>query len=275
MPYVEVDGLPINVDKIGNGPPVVLLHGFTGEGRSLRPLVWALDRDFTTISLDLVGHAMSGSPIPLERYEMRRAVDDLVEVLRSFGFERAAWFGYSLGGRIALQVAVHRPDAVSALVLEGASPGRPAAAARAARRAADEALADRIEAEGVEAFVDYWESLPLWGSQRETLTDEQREALRKQRLTQRAKGLANSLRGMGTGAQEWVGDRLGEMRVPVLLTAGSLDAKFAATAQEMAGRLPEATVQLIEGAGHAAHLERPDEFNATVRAFLMQVRDRV
>lgn len=275
MPHVEVDGLALNVDRYGAGPPLVLLHGFTGSGGTWRALVDALGRDFTTLAVDLVGHALSASPASVERYRMRRAVDDLAAMLRALGFERAVWAGYSLGGRVALQVAVHRPDVVSALILEGASPGLATAEERAERVAADEALADRIEREGVGPFVDYWQSISLWDSQRETLTEAQREALRTQRLAQRAMGLANSLRGMGTGAQEWVGDRLDEVRVPVLLTAGTLDTKFSVIAREMAARLPEATLRLIEGAGHAAHLERPAEFNAAVREFLLGVRARL
>lgn len=269
MPLIEVDGLALHVERAGAGPPVVLLHGFTGTGATWRPLVEALGGGFTTLAVDLVGHGASAAPAGVERYRMRRVVDDLAALLHALGFERAAWVGYSLGGRVALQVAVHRPELVSALVLEGASAGLATAPERAARVAADEALAGRIERDGVAAFVDDWQALPLWDSQQETLTAAQRATLRAQRLAQRASGLANSLRGTGTGAQEWVGERLGAIAVPVLLTAGSLDAKFAGTAREMAERLPDATMRLIEGAGHAAHLERPEQFNTVVRAFLI------
>jgi len=268
VPDIDVDGLSLHVEREGNGPPVVLLHGFTGSGGSWRSLVDVLAPDYTTLAIDLVGHGGSASPAALVRYRMPRAVDDLAAALRASGFERAAWLGYSLGGRTALQVAVHHPEVVSALILEGATPGLATAEERAERVAADEALAQRLEHEGLEAFVDFWQSISLWDSQRHTLSGQQRAALRRGRLGQNPLGLANSLRGMGTGAQEWVGDRLSGVGVPVLLTAGTLDTKFSAIAAEMAAAIPDSTLRLIEGAGHAAHLERPDAFNTTVRQFL-------
>lgn len=275
MPHVDVDGLALNVDRYGMGPPVVLLHGFTGSRTSWYDVVRALEGEFTTLSVDLIGHGWSGSPASLERYEMSRAVDDLVTMLKKIGFERAVWLGYSLGGRTALQLAVQHPEAVSALVLEGASPGLATEGERADRVAADEVLARKLEMEGLEAFIDYWQSISLWDSQKTTLTEPQRMALRQQRLAQRATGLANSLRGMGTGSQMWVGDRLGGVKVPVLLTAGRLDTKFSAIAEDMGRAIPDARIEIIEGAGHCAHLEQPAAFNAVLLDFLRGIRSRL
>ena len=275
MPDIDIDGLSLHAEVAGNGPPVVLLHGFTGTGNSWRALVEVLAADFSTIAVDLVGHGRSASPEALDRYQMARAVEDLAALLRTLGHERAAWLGYSLGGRTALQVAVHRPDVVSALILEGATPGLDTAEECAARVAADEVLAQRLEREGLEVFVDFWQSIPLWDSQQRSLTEAQRAALRAGRLAQNPVGLAGSLRGMGTGSQAWVGDRLAEVRVPVLLTAGTLDTKFSAIAGQMAEAIPDATMRLIDDAGHAAHLERPEAFNALVREFLLGIRDRL
>ena len=170
-------------------------------------------------------------------------------------------------GRTALQLAVRHPQLVSALVLEGASPGLAAAQERAARVAADEALAERIERDGVEAFVDEWEALPLFATQ-VALPRERREAIRAGRLAGSAVGLANSLRGMGTGAQEPLHDRLAEVRAPVLMIAGALDEKFSEIARGMARSLPHATIEVIADAGHAAHVERPAAFGDAVLAFL-------
>ena len=162
---------------------------------------------------------------------------------------------------------MHRPEAVSALILESASPGLASEAERDRRREADEGLAERIERDGVEPFVDHWQSLALWDSQR-ALPAEARQALRAQRLDNRPAGLANSLRGMGTGAQQALHDRLGEVEVPVLLLTGSLDVRYETIAREMAETLPDATMRTIETAGHAAHLERPVEFSGAVLEFL-------
>lgn len=275
MPHVEVNGLSFYVEKDGNsGPPVIMLHGFTGSRStwlSLIPYLWA---DHRPIAIDLIGHGRSASPASVDAYQMDRTVDDLVAVMRALGHERAVWLGYSLGGRTALQVWARHPEAVSALILEGASPGLAREQERAERRAADELLAQLAERD-MEAFVDRWQSIPLWDSQKQNLSDASKEALRQGRLAQRGVGMANSLRGMGTGSQTWVGDRLGEVNVPVLLMAGSLDTKYCAIAREMADAMPDARVRLIEDAGHAAHLERPAEFNAAVLDFLREVRPRL
>ncbi len=272
MGHVTVDGLDYFVDRYGQGPPVMLLHGFTGSRSTWYDLVRLLEEEFTTYSIDLIGHGRTASPASVERYRMDRAVDDLVEVMRALGHERATWLGYSLGGRTALQLAARHPEAVSALVLEGASPGLASEAERQARIEGDEGLARMIEEQGLEAFVEYWGSIPLWASQETHLSGPQREALRQQRMAQRGVGLANSLRGMGTGSQQWVGERLSEIRVPVLLTAGSLDVKYVEIARGMAAAFPEATLRIIEDAGHAAHLEQPQAFNSTVLDFLRSVR---
>ena len=270
MKHVSVDGLDFQVDVQGAGPPLVLLHGFTGTLSTWAAFVAAVD-GFTTIAIDLIGHGGTAAPGAVERYRMDRAVDDLVAVVRALGHDRATWAGYSLGGRTALQVAVRHPDAVSALILEGASPGLESAGERDARIEADERLAMMLEQEGLERFVDHWESIPLWASQQRTLTAEQRGALRAQRLQGSVVGLANSLRGMGTGSQSWVGDRLAQVDVPVLLVAGRLDTKYVAIAEEMGATFPRARVRIIEDAGHAAHLEQPAAFIEAVMEFLRTV----
>ena len=270
MTRMEIDGLGLDVEVAGRGPPVVLLHGFTGSTGTWAELVETLRAEFTTIAVDIVGHGQSDAPETTARYAEDRCAEDLARLLRSMGHERACWLGYSMGGRVALQIAVHHRDVVSSLVLEGASPGLRSESERAERRRADEALADRIEADGVPAFVDAWERLPLFASQ-EQLTSEARERLRTERLANRARGLANSLRGSGTGAQPPLHDRLSYVQAPTLLLAGALDTKFAEIAEEMARSLPDATMHLIEGAGHAAHLERPEAFGVEVLDFLRRV----
>ncbi len=264
---VAIDGLAIHVDGAGEGPPLVLLHGFTGSSNTWRDLADGLAGEYRTIAPDLVGHARSDAPEAVERYAIGRAAADLVALLRALGHERAAWLGYSLGGRVALQVAADHPQVVAALVLEGASPGIADDAERAARRASDAALAQRIERDGVEAFVDEWERVPLFASQL-ALPEEARAAVRATRLAQRARGLANSLRGMGAGAQSPLHERLPAIAAPTLLLAGSLDEKYVAIGRDMARTLPDATMRVVEGAGHAAHLERPEAFARLVEDHL-------
>lgn len=272
MPRLDIDGLTINTQRTGVGPPVVLLHGFTGSSTTWTPFAETLAPHFEVIIFDIIGHGRSSSPKSLDRYRMRQCVDDLVAALRELGHRRATWLGYSMGARTALQIAVHHPDAVDGLVLEGVTPGLADPEERAARVAADEALADRIEREGLEAFVDFWRSISLWDTQT-GLSPETIAALRQQRMANSEIGLANSLRGMGTGAQQPLHDRLHEVDVPALLLTGALDQKFTAIARDMAAEMPRAELCPVAGAGHAVHLEDPAAFQAAVADFLRRLHD--
>ena len=236
------------------GTTTVVLHGFTGSAAAMASLSHRLPG--SVLALDLPGHGPEPISYDLADYTMDAAVNGVLAGVA--GQERFALVGYSMGGRVALNFALTHPDRVASLVLIGAHPGIDDPTERAERIAADEALADRIESEGIEWFADYWADLPLFASQRHRLTASQRAELRSQRLACHPRGLALSLRGMGTGAVEPVGRRLGELPMPCALIAGAEDAKFAAIAHHMAAAIPHAIVHLIPDAGHAAHLEAPD-----------------
>jgi 2-succinyl-6-hydroxy-2,4-cyclohexadiene-1-carboxylate synthase len=259
-------GFALNVDVAGDGPPLVLLHGFTGSARSWGRFGELLCARFTTVAVDLVGHGESDAPGDLEHYAMARCVEDAATAVAKLGFERAAWLGYSMGGRTALHVANAEPSAVSALALIGASAGLDCVEDRLARRSADETLAARIEREGIEAFVDYWQDIPLFATQK-ALPAEIGASVRAGRLRNSATGLANSLRGMGTGAQEPLHERLAELAMPALVLAGELDVKYVQLGEQLAAMLPAARFEVIPGAGHAAQLERPEETAGAVFRF--------
>ena len=233
---------------------VVLVHGFTQTLASWGPVAERLARRFEVVRVDLPGHGGSG--------DVRAGFAEAARLVGEAGGV-GAYVGYSLGGRLCLRLALDRPDLVPALVLIGGSPGIAHPGERAERRAADEALARRIERDGVEAFLDAWLAGPLFA----TLPAE--AAGREERLANTAEGLAYALRYLGTGVQEPLWDRLGELRRPTLLVAGELDRKFAGIAGELAAAIgPAARVALVPGAGHAAHLERPAETARLVEQFL-------
>jgi 2-succinyl-6-hydroxy-2,4-cyclohexadiene-1-carboxylate synthase len=267
LPRLKLNGLDYQVEVQGEGPALVLLHGFTGSAASWAWHAEVYGREFTCVMVDLPGHGETASPDDPARYAMERVVEDLVALCGELGIARAAWLGYSMGGRLALGVGVLAPQAVSALVLEGASPGLNSAVERAARMASDETLAVRLEREGLEPFIDFWQSIPLFATQRR-LPAERREGLRRQRLKNDPIGLANSLRGMGQGSQPPLFDRLGEVGVPTLLIAGEEDTKFRALAKEMAAAMPDARCEFIPNAGHAAHFEQPEVFDELALGFL-------
>jgi len=269
MPHLTLNGLDYHYTVNGAGPALFLLHGFTGSAASWPRHIERYAGDFTCIAVDLPGHGATASPADPARYAMARVVDDLAALCKELGLDKAAWLGYSMGGRLALGVGVLAPQIVSALVLEGASPGLADPTERAARVASDELLAQRLDRDGLVPFIDFWERIPLFATQ-ERLPAERRDGLRRQRLNNNPVGLANSLRGMGQGSQPAFHDRLAQINVPTLLLAGEEDAKFRLLAQEMSTTIPNARFATIPNAGHAAHFEQPAIFDDLVLTFLRE-----
>ncbi len=267
---LHVNGIALNVEVAGGGPPLLLLHGFTGSTATWAPLLAAFAPHRRTIAVDLTGHGASDCPADPERYRLEPCLADLLAVLDALDVARADVLGYSMGGRIALHLAAAAPGRVRALVLESASPGLSEPDERRERVRADEALAESIERDGVEAFAERWERLPLFASQ-VALPAEVRAAQRAQRLRNSALGLANSLRGMGAGRQESLWGGLPAMATPSLLIVGALDAKFCAIARRMAAAMPTARLAVVPGAGHAVHLEQPQVYAERVLAFLSSI----
>lgn len=263
-----VRGLAYHVCPRGDSgvgaPDVVLLHGFAGSTRDWERTSEALGRaGLRAIAIDLPGHGTTAAPSDATRTTMAETAHDLCELLDGMRVRSAHWIGYSMGGRLALYVAAMKPDRVASLVLESASPGIEDAAGRAARRAADEALAGEIEARGIEWFTEHWGSQPIFDSQR-SLSVAARAALRVRRLRNDPQGLAGSLRGLGQGAQPWLGDRLADVRCPTLLVTGALDPKYTSLAESMAARLTHARHVVVPDAGHNVHLEQPETYERTL-----------
>lgn len=223
----------------------LLLHGFSGGPRSFAHL--GLD----AVAPELPGHG--GSPDATSWEDALRSLERLLDpgpVLLA---------GYSMGGRLALALALRRPEKVARLVLESATAGIEDAQEREKRRGDDEALAAFIEERGVPAFVDRWEAHPTLASLRPFA-----DRLRPERLRHRASGLASALRHLGTGAQPSYWSRLGELRMPVDLIAGQRDEKFTALARQLQRGLPRAELHLFD-CGHAPHLEDPQRVLEVLR----------
>jgi 2-succinyl-6-hydroxy-2,4-cyclohexadiene-1-carboxylate synthase len=227
-------------------PTLVLLHGFTQTGHSWDATVATLAERYRALAPDLRGHGTASAMRPVS-FEAIHA--DVLELAP----ERFALAGYSMGGRIALALALAAPERVASLALIGASPGLADAGERRARRRADDALADRIEREGIEAFARRWAAQPLFADQPASVA----AFAHAERLRCTPDGLAAALRGLGTGVMQPLWDRLGELRMPVMLVAGERDAKFRAIAEQMQAAIPSSTLHVVPGAGHAVQLEAP------------------
>lgn len=253
VPAAEIDAA---VD--GQGPRIVLVHGFAQDKHCWGPLSPALAADHEVVRVDAPGHGGSSAVVAA-------GLVDGAGLIADRGGP-AVYLGYSMGGRYALHVAVHRPEVVRGLVLIGATGGIDDPDRRAARRAADERWAALLERDGLEAFLDSWMALPLFAG----LGPERQ--FRQARRSNTATGLAASLRRAGTGAQQPLWGRLGaigEAGVPALVMAGADDMRFAAEARRLAAAIgATATLELVQGAGHAAHLERPEAVSSLVRDWL-------
>ena len=241
----------LTATHLGTGPRIALVHGFTQTAESWHEIAADLSRDHEVVSIDAPGHGGSS--------EVRTAFTAAAQQLAMAGGQ-ATYVGYSMGARLCLHVALTVPIAVERLVVLGATAGIEDAAERAQRQSADDHLADSIEADGVEAFLDRWLAQPMFAN----VPDD-----RARRRHHTATGLASSLRLVGTGAQEPLWDRLSELTMPVLVLAGTNDGKFTALGHRIAATIGDnATFASISDAGHAAHLENRTGFLATVRDWL-------
>ena len=242
-------------------PPVLFLHGFTGRGADWSPLLRPIRAvGHRTIVVDLLGHGRSDAPTDPARHAIERQAADLAEILRRLDATPAFVVGYSMGSRVALRLAITEPALVRGLILESPSAGIVDARERATRVTADSSLADQIERDGLEAFVDDWEALPPFATERRLPVAIQAR-IRRDRLRNRPDGLAASLRGAGQGVMEPLVDRLKkEIRCPVLVVAGALDVGGVERAVAIARRVPSVRMLLLPERGHAPHREAPVRF---------------
>jgi 2-succinyl-6-hydroxy-2,4-cyclohexadiene-1-carboxylate synthase len=227
-------------------PNLVLLHGFTNTGVSWDQVASALPERYRSVAPDIRGHGTASSVRPVS---LAGVLAD-VSALAPEPFELA---GYSMGGRLALHLALALSGRVRRLVLIGASPGIADPAERARRRSTDDRLADEVERMTIAAFAERWAQTAVLADQPAGV----RTAVRRDRLRSTPVGLAAALRGLGTGALPSLWGRLGAVDLPVDLVVGERDAKFREIAARMAAGLPEARVHVVAGAGHAVHLEAP------------------
>jgi 2-succinyl-6-hydroxy-2,4-cyclohexadiene-1-carboxylate synthase len=226
---------------------VVLLHGFSGTHRAWDGVRERLDGErYRVLALDLPGH---GADADAERPITFAACVERVLVRAP---ERFTLCGYSLGGRVALHVALAAPERVRRLVLVSCSAGIEDSSERAERSRSDRRLARELEAIPFEDFVERWRTQPLFA-------DEPPEVGRLARADQRRNSpdaLAVVLRGVGTGEMEPLWDRLGELSMPVTVIAGERDAKYQALGARMVSLLPDAELVVAPG-GHGLPLENP------------------
>ncbi|WP_419842492.1 2-succinyl-6-hydroxy-2,4-cyclohexadiene-1-carboxylate synthase [Candidatus Poriferisodalis sp.] len=251
----------------GSGEPVVVLHGFTGSAEAMRPLIERLDR-WRCVAVDLLGHGRSPSPPEGALYSVEAAAQMVASVTAAMPCGPCHIVGYSMGGRVALALATAHPQLCRSLTLISATAGIADEHERAERRAADARLAERIGERGIDWFVDYWTALPMWRSLRANFSPADWDASLRQRRRCHPTGLANCLRHGGTGSMPPLWDQLATITVPTLLLCGALDAKFVTIGHQMHELLSHSALAVMADAGHAVHLESPEECARAIRRHL-------
>lgn len=245
-------------------PVALFLHGFLGNYQEFDPITQGL-LGFCCLSVDLPGHGAT-RVVGDDAYTMANTAIALIHLLDTLEITQATLVGYSMGGRLALYLALHFPERFPKAVVESASPGLKTEAERCARVQHDCAWADRIEANFAD-FLAQWYEQPLFESLRQ---HPQFEQIVQQRSQQFPTELAKSLRAMSTGHQPSLWKKLQAHQNPILLIVGARDRKFIAINQEMQSLCKTATLVIVPHTGHNVHIEDPHTYQHYLRAFLLQ-----
>lgn len=252
-------------------PTLLCLHGFTGTSASFEGLANRVS-DYNLLAIDLIGHGRTDSFVHPYRYQMTSLNQDINQLTKELGLTRFALLGYSMGARVALSFTLSYPETVTHLILESGSPGLATTSARQQRRNSDLRLAQRLLTAPLSDFVNFWENLPLFNSQKR-LSIKAQQTIKQERLSQTDFGLATSLWAMGTGSQPDYWPQLVNLQDrPVLLVTGNEDGKFQEIAKKMIKQQPAMISQSISQAGHAVHLEQPQLFAETLNQWLKGAR---
>jgi 2-succinyl-6-hydroxy-2,4-cyclohexadiene-1-carboxylate synthase len=256
-------------------PAVLFLHGFMGRGGDWTPIVNDLKKSFYCICLDFPGHGENATADVGNAWSMDAVIAGLIELLDKYDLERCALVGYSMGGRLALHLAVSYPERFTRIVLESASPGLKTEKERKQRRRHDDNLACQLEAavgdpKLFREFLEQWSELPIFASLQGHPA--LRAKLIENRLANDPERLAASLRAMGSGAQTSLWEQLAAYTLPTLLMVGALERKFGIIAEEMSACCPMMAIEVLENCGHNVHFENPSGYTTVIKSFLAPLR---
>ncbi len=248
MPKLQQTDAVLFYETTGEGPLVLLSHGFSATSAMWRPQFPSLAERYRVVAWDLRGHGQTEGPEDPARYSPAACMEDIGALLDAEGEERAVIGGHSLGGYLSLAFADRFPDRVRALLLIGTGPGFKRDEPR--QNWNDNAVqqAEKLEARGLDA-------LPRghgdWAGTHRSAT-----------------ALACAARGMLAQSDASVYEALARVRVPTLVLVGAEDRAFLRAADVMAGKIPRATKVVIPDAGHAVNVDQPEAVNRALRDFL-------
>ena len=268
---IQYENIKLNFEHLSEFEPsnktILFLHGFTGSSNDWKDLVQKINPRFNKIAIDLIGHGKSSSPSSVNYYSADSIVIHIEQLINQLRLKELILCGYSMGGRVALNFAVAKPNIVKGLILESASAGFKNEKERAARKITDDELASYIENNTIEDFAVMWLDQELFGTLRR-FSNDRLKRIKEDKAKNSKIGLANSLRGFGTGVMPYLGSELVKLKIPTILITGGLDDKFTQINQNLKKVIPSAKHKIISTAGHNTHLEEPKKFIEAVNSFL-------
>lgn len=249
MALVGRDGVKIYYEVYGDGPALLLTHGYSSSSHMWAGQREAFGKYFRVITWDMRGHGRSDYPSDPNAYSQALTITDMEAVLDAVGARQAIVGGLSLGGYMSLAFRLAHPERVRALLIIDTGPGFKSDEARENWNAFALRTAERFEKEGLARLSE---------SGAEVRNAPHRDA----------SGLAHAARGMLTQKNARVINSLPEIDVPTLVLAGANDKPFLAATDYMAAKIPGAKKVLIPDAGHAVNIDQPEAFNKAVLDFL-------
>ncbi|MFQ4141243.1 2-succinyl-6-hydroxy-2,4-cyclohexadiene-1-carboxylate synthase [Chlorogloeopsis sp. ULAP02] len=258
---------------IPNRPLIIFLHGFMGNCHEFEEAIQLLERDFNCLVIDLPGHGQTQILGSDECYQMTNTALSLINLLDYLKISKGLLVGYSMGGRLALYLALHFHHRFTKVVLESASPGLPTEVKRLERVKHDEQIARKlnriVEESDWISFLSTWYSQSIFGNIK---NHPQFQQLIEIRLKNNPKELAKSLRMMGTGFQPSLWEKLQDNTIPLLLLAGEYDEKFIDINTEMVNICKLSQLKVIRNAGHNIHFENTVAFVENIRQFFLEAK---
>lgn len=268
---IQYENIKLNLEHLTefdvSKKTLLFLHGFTGSANDWNDIAQKIDKRFNKLALDLIGHGKSSSPSSVNYYMPDSVISQIEKVISDLSLKEIILCGYSMGGRVALNFTLTKPELVKGLILESASAGLKNGKERDTRKKSDDDLASFIENNTLEEFATQWLDQELFGTLRRFSNDKIKR-MKEERAKNSKIGLANFLRGFGTGMMPYLGSELVKLKIPVFLITGALDDKFTQLNQNLKKSFPSAKHKILTTAGHNTHLEEPKKFIEAVNSFL-------
>jgi 2-succinyl-6-hydroxy-2,4-cyclohexadiene-1-carboxylate synthase len=272
---IQYDSIKLNFEHLSefeqSKKTILFLHGFTGSANDWQDAAQKIDKRFNKIALDLIGHGKSSSPTSVNYYMGDSLSNQIEQVINHLRLKEVVICGYSMGGRVALNFAVAKPELVKGLILESASPGIKNQKEKEERKKSDEELAAYIGNNSLEDFAVMWLDQELFGTLRR-FSNDRLKRIREEKAKNSKIGLANSLLGFGTGVMPFLAPELSKLKFPTFLITGGLDDKFTQINQNLKKLSSTIKHKIISTSGHNTHLEEPKKFIDAVNGFLSSLR---